>query len=76
MDSDYPEIFGFQYTMKHSDLSLDPNEQATHRYRLFSRAIKVIGLAQIASLQPYLQSKLQKALGEMIEAQPSTEGQF
>lgn len=40
--------------MDHEEIPLDPNEQAAHRYRLFSRAIKITGLAQIATLQPYL----------------------
>lgn len=60
--------------MKHSELSLDPNEQAAHRYRLFSRAIKVKGLAQIEALQPYLQGKLEGTLAREIDSQPSVEG--
>ena len=60
--------------MKHSELSLDPNEQAAHRYRLFSRAIKMKGLAQIEALQPYLQGKLEETLVRNIDSQPSVAG--
>ena len=59
--------------MHHGEVSLDPNEQAAHRYRLFSRAIKITGLAQIAALQPYLQARLEKTLHETIETQPTSE---
>ena len=62
--------------MKHSELSLDPNEQAAHRYRLFSRAIKVKGLAQIEALQPYLQGKLEGTLLRQIDSQPSVAGYY
>ena len=62
--------------MKHSELSLDPNEQAAHRYRLFSRAIKVKGLAQIEALQPYLQGKLEETLVRKIDSQPSVAGRY
>ena len=60
--------------MKHGELSFDPNEQAAHRYRLFSRAIKVKGLAQIEALQPYLQGKLEGTLLKSIDSQPSVGG--
>ncbi|MCJ1461139.1 hypothetical protein MMC28_011521 [Mycoblastus sanguinarius] len=70
----YADIFGFQYTVHHSEQSLDPNEQAAHRYRLFSRTIKIAGLAQIASLQPHLQAKLEKILLADIDSQPSEAG--
>lgn len=60
--------------MKHGEMSLDPNEQAAHRYRLFSRAIKVKGLAQIEALQPYLQRKLEDTLIRKIDSQPSVAG--
>lgn len=59
--------------MHHGEVSLDPNEQAAHRYRLFSRAIKITGLAQIAALQPHLQARLEKTLHETIGAQPVSE---
>lgn len=67
------KIFGFKYAMHYGDVSLDPNEQAAHRYRLFSRAIKITGLAQIADLQPYLQARLEKTLHETIGSQPTSE---
>ena len=59
--------------MHHGEVSLDPNEQAAHRYRLFSRAIKITGLAQIAALQPYLQARLEKTLQETIGTQPTSD---
>ena len=59
--------------MHHGDVSLDPNEQAAHRYRLFSRAIKITGLAQIAALQPYLQARLERTLHEALDSQPTPE---
>ena len=59
--------------MHHGEVSLDPNEQAAHRYRLFSRAIKITGLAQIAALQPYLQARLEKTLQETIATQPTSD---
>lgn len=55
------------------DEEFDPNEQAAHRYRLFSRAIKITGLAQIAALQPHLQARLEKTLHEKIGTQPTSE---
>ena len=57
----------------HYDEEFDPNEQAAHRYRLYSRAIKITGLAQIAALQPYLQARLEKTLHETIGTQPTSE---
>lgn len=60
--------------MKHTDLGLDPNEQAAHRYRLFSRAIRIAGLEQIATLQPYLQATLNSTLSHMVEIDMSNQG--
>ncbi len=60
--------------MTHGELALDPNEQAAHRYRLFSRAIKVKGLAQVEALQPYLQEKLKETLLRKIDSQPLAAG--
>ena len=60
--------------MTHGELALDPNEQAAHRYRLFSRAIKIRGLAQVEALQPYLQEKLKGTLLRTIDSQPSVAG--
>lgn len=69
------EIFGFKYTINHDERSFDPNEQSMHRYRLFSRAIKITGLAQIAALQPYLQAKCAGTLRNEIDSQRSQAGQ-
>jgi len=68
------QIFGFKYTMKHTGINLDPNEQTAARYRLYSRAIRIIGVAQISALQPYLQARMQETLHKHIGAQDSTDG--
>ncbi len=61
--------------MKHSEIGLDPNEQAAHRYRLFSRAIRIAGLEQIAVLHPYLQERLDISLSEVVGKAVSIQGQ-
>jgi len=60
--------------MKHTTINLDPNEQTAARYRLYSRAIRIIGMAQISALQPYLQARLQETLHKHIDARDSTNG--
>ncbi|MCJ1475924.1 hypothetical protein MMC13_004588 [Lambiella insularis] len=71
----YADIFGFKYTLKNDDVDLDPAEQAAHRYRLYSRAIRVTGLAQIDALQPFLQSSCEKTLRTTIDdSLPSADG--
>lgn len=70
----YVKIFGFKYTMKHTTIDLDPNEQTAARYRLYSRAIRIVGLAQISALQPYLQARMQETLYKHIDARGSTDG--
>ena len=71
------KILGFKYSMHHGEVSLDPNQQASYRYRLFSRAIKNADLAQIAALQPHLQKKLEETLHETIDSEStSTSGRY
>ena len=60
--------------MKNAQTHLDPNEQTPARYKLFSTAIRSIGMAQIASLQPYLQSNLESTLYQHLELQPAVDG--
>ena len=48
--------------MTHAKTEFDPNEQTAARYRLFARAIEVIGLQQIAALQPTLLSSLEQTV--------------
>ncbi|MCJ1248353.1 hypothetical protein MMC30_005570 [Trapelia coarctata] len=60
--------------MKHTTVDLDPNEQTAARYRLYSRAIRIIGMAQISSLQPYLQARMQETLYRHVDARDSTDG--
>ena len=55
--------------MSNNELRLDPNEQISLRYRLFARAIRINGSAQIRTLQVYLQSRLTKTFECLIEPQ-------
>jgi hypothetical protein len=61
--------------MKHSDSGLAPDEQVAHQYRLFSRAIRIAGLKQIAVLYPYLQERLDISLSEVVGKIVSIQGQ-
>lgn len=61
--------------MKHSDLALDPNEQAAHRYRLFSRAIRIAGLDQIDILYRFLLENLNVSLPRIMEKDLTSNGQ-
>ena len=60
--------------MNHTEIDLDPNEQTAARYRLYSRSIRVIGMSQISTLQPYLQAKLEKTLFRAIGSRPAVDG--
>ncbi len=53
---------------------MDPNEQTAARYRLFSRAIKANGTAQLPVLQPYLLTAIQKIDTRYIESQDPVDG--
>lgn len=67
------QIFGFKYTMSHSEIDLDPDEQINLRYRLFARAIRINGLSQINALQPYLQARLEDTFAKEL-APRNTDG--
>jgi len=67
------QIFGFKYTMSHSKIDLDPDEQINLRYRLFARAIRINGLSQINALQPYLQARLEDTFAKELAAR-NTDG--
>lgn len=55
--------------MSHADIDWDPNEQISLRYRLFARAIRVKGLAQIGTLFPYLGERLNLIVTRDLEPQ-------
>ena len=55
--------------MSNNELKWDPNEQINLRYRLFARAIRINGSAQIRTLQVYLQSRLAKTFECLVEPQ-------
>ena len=55
--------------MSNNETKCDPNEQLNLRYRLFARAIRINGLAQIRTLQLYLHSRLVKTFENMVEPQ-------
>lgn len=60
--------------MRHTEIQWDPNEQINLRYRLFARAIRINGLSQINTLQPYLQARLERTFSEKIGPQITTDG--
>ena len=68
----YSDIFNFQYTMSHLETSLDPNEQAPHRYVLFHSAIRKTGVEQLPALYPYLRAKLIRTINTSIDSTPKT----
>ena len=68
----YADIFNFQYTMRHLETALDPNEQAPHRYKLFHSTIRKNGVRQLPALYPYLQTKLSRAMTAFVESTPKT----
>ena len=61
--------------MSHTEIEMDPNEQSAARYRLFARAIKLIGGSQIATLQPFLQASLAKTVEEAMESHKAVDGE-
>ncbi|KAG8528993.1 uncharacterized protein KY384_006682 [Bacidia gigantensis] len=64
--TDEIQMLGFQYTLNHTQIPLDPNEQTNMRYRLFARAIRINGVAQMNVLQPFVQAKLDSILRKRI----------
>ena len=59
--------------MSHTEIDWDPNEQTNLRYRLFARAIRINGLSQTNTLQPYLHARLRRTLKEKIDPQIATD---
>ena len=55
-------------------IEFDPNEQTAARYRLFARAIKVIGLQQITALQPSLVSRLEQTVSSALRSRQEVDG--
>ncbi|KAA6408298.1 MAG: cytochrome P450 [Lasallia pustulata] len=68
------DIFGFKYTMAYEATTLEPNEQTAARYRLFSRAIKAVGLTQLPALQPHLARSMDRLVSRCIESQEDIDG--
>ena len=62
--------------MSNNQTKWDPNEQINLRYRLFSRAIRINGSAQIRTLQVYLQSRLAKTLESLVDPQLHSESMY
>lgn len=60
--------------MRHANIDCDPNEQINLRYRLYTRAIKVKGLAQMDTLYPYLQTRLNQTIAQQLDAQFDSDG--
>ena len=60
--------------MSTANIDWDPNEQINLRYRLYTRAIKVNGLAQMRSLYPYLQDRLIQTIAQHLETQTVSDG--
>lgn len=55
---------------------MNPNEQLTLRYRLFTRAIKVKGVSQMGNLYPYLQTRLDQTVAQQLETQVFAESMW
>ena len=55
--------------MSDNNTKWEPHEQVNLRYRLMARAIRINGLAQIRTLQGFMQSRLARTLEGMIEPQ-------
>ena len=60
--------------MSHANINWDPNEHPHIRYRLFARAIKVKGLAQMGNLYPHLQARLNQTIAGQLETRTTTDG--
>lgn len=60
--------------MANEETTLDPNEQTAARYRLFSRAIKAVGTAQLPVLQPHLSKSMDRLMTRYIDSQDSVDG--
>ena len=70
----YSDIFGFQYTIAHFETPLDPNEQASHRYRLFTSTIHNIGVSHLDALRVYQQARVGSIMDSLLDSHPSSDG--
>ena len=64
------QVFGFKHNMTYGKVYMDPKEQAAARHRLSGRAIKVIGVSETTTLQPFLQEKLECTVTDSIRCRP------
>ena len=63
--------------MSHSRITLDPTEDVnTTRYRLFSRAIRVVGGKQLPELQRHFQAEIERVLLDTVDSQSSPDGKI
>lgn len=62
--------------MSNTETKWDPNGKINLRYRLFARAIRINGLAQISTLQEYLKSRLERTFEDMVEPRLHGEGTY
>ncbi len=53
---------------------MDPSQQINMRYRLYGQAIHRKGQAQMKTLQPYFQGRLEKTFERMVDPQLSDDG--
>lgn len=60
--------------MSNANVDWDPNEPTAVHYRLFARAIRVKGLAQMGTLYPYLEAKLNKVVARRLEPRIIADG--
>ena len=72
----YSDIFGFKYTIAHSEIPLNPNEQASHRYRLFTTTIRNIGVAQLDTLRVYQQARIGPVMDSLLDSHPPSDGWY
>ena len=60
--------------MSQKNLVLDPSIVTSQRHRLFTRSIKLKGLAQIKALYPYLETRLGSTLQDLLQPEPNSGG--
>ncbi|KAL9074039.1 MAG: hypothetical protein Q9157_004529 [Trypethelium eluteriae] len=61
--------------MSHNRIALDPTEDVnTTRYRLFSRAIRVVGGKQLPELTQHFQAWIESVLNEAVDSRQSLDG--
>lgn len=60
--------------MSNKEIQLDPSQQVNMRYRLYGQAIHRKGQAQMKTLQPYFQGRLEKTFQHMVDPQLPSDG--